>query len=208
MRAMGRLSPEVLLALALVVVGALACFAGFRLIKVFIIVLGAVAGAMVGFGIGQELSGRVVAVVLAVIVGAAGGVLLYAFAVMGFFVFGGALLVGIALGVLPIAAPAGRMIAGIIAFIVGGVLALVLTKFVLIVGTSFEGAALVVLGAARMVCSTPLASLLRSASSGALFEALADRRPWAFAVAAAFVVLFAAGIYVQFSCGADKGAST
>ena len=196
------------MALGLVVVGALACFAGFRLIKVFVILLGAVAGATIGFAIGQELSGRIVAVVLAVLVGAAGGVLLYAFAVMGFFVFGGALLAGIALGTLPINAPAGRAIAGIIAFIVGGVLALVLTKFVLVVGTSFEGALLVVLGAARMVSSKSLAAVCRSALSGTLLEALADRRPWAWVAAAAFLALFAAGIFVQFSCGADKGAPT
>lgn len=205
---MSRFSPEILIALALVVAGALACFAGFRLIKIFVILLGAVAGAMIGFSIGQELSGRVVAVVLAVAVGAAGGVLLYVSAVAGFFIFGGALLAGLAVAALPIDAPAGRAIAGVVAFIVGGVLALVLTKFVLIVGTSFEGAALVVVGVTRMLCGQSLASVWRTAASGGVFEALGDRRPWAIAVVAGFVVLFAAGIYVQFSYGAAKGAST
>ena len=89
-----------------------------------------------------------------------------------------------------------------------GVLALVLTRFVLIVGTSIEGAALVVFGATRLFSDREFASLKETVASGAVFEAFADRRPWALAVVGAFLALFAAGLFVQFALGAQRSDPT
>jgi len=147
-------------AVLLVLVGALTCFAGYKLFRIVLTIWGFILGAMLGSSIAgvSSAAGMVVA-------GLAGGLLGALVLVFAYFV--GVALVGAGLGVLlahmtwsqlhPADPPAAVIV---VASIVGAVGAMVLQRYVTIVGTAFAGAWMTTVGA--------LAALGNVASKGAM----------------------------------------
>src|SRR5262245_1313341 len=140
-------SYELPAAIALVLGGAVACFAGYRLFRLVLAFYGFLAGAMIASS--MMGSSNTVGMVLAALVGGMAGSLLLFFA---YFV--GIALVGAGLGAFILQASWGRFASGdpawgvvLAAAAVGTVIALVLQRYVIIVGTAFSGAWMIVLRA-------------------------------------------------------------
>jgi len=134
-------------ALLLMLGGALACFAGYRLFRVVLGLYGFILGAMIA----SSMMGttNTIGMVGAAIVGGIAGALILMFA---YFV--GIALVGAGLGALvahlawsairPAADPPAVLI--ILVAITGAVVAMVLQRYVIVIGTSFGGAWTMLLG--------------------------------------------------------------
>jgi hypothetical protein len=133
-------------AIVLVLGGALACFAGFRLFKVVLALYGFIGGAMLAssmFGISNTI-----AMLAAALAGGIAGALILVFA---YFV--GIALVGAGLGALIAHAgwsalqasdPPALLVIGLA--VVGAVGAMVLQRYVIILSTAFGGAWTLILG--------------------------------------------------------------
>jgi hypothetical protein len=148
------MSYELPVAAALVLGGAVACFAGYRLFRLVLAIYGFIAGAMVASSM-MASSNTIGTIVAALLGGVAGSLLLF------FAYFVGIALVGAGLGAFILQAawtrfasgdpPWGLVLAGAA---VGTVIALVLQRYVIIVGTSFSGAWMIVLGALALTTRT------------------------------------------------------
>lgn len=148
------MSYELPVAIALVLGGAVACFAGYRLFRLVLAIYGFIAGAMVASSM-MASSNTMGMIVAALIGGIAGSLLLF------FAYFVGIALVGAGLGAFVLQAAWGRFASGdppwgmvLLAAAVGTVIALVLQRYVIIVGTSFSGAWMIVLGALALTSRT------------------------------------------------------
>jgi hypothetical protein len=138
-------------AVLLLLVGALTCFAGYKLFRIVLTIWGFILGAMLGSSIVGVSSTTGMAVA-----GLVGGLLGALVLVFAYFV--GVSLVGAGLGVLvahmtwsqldPADPPA---VVIVIASIVGAVGAMVLQRYVTIVGTAFAGAWMTTVGALAAV---------------------------------------------------------
>ena len=135
-------------AIGLVVGGALACFAGYRLFRVVLAVYGFIAGAIIASSLmgGQNAAGMLVAAMFGGLVGAV--VLFFAYFV-GIALMGAGLGAFIANGVWMRTATSGDppwllvlLLAGF-----GTVVALLLQRYVIIICTSFSGAWTILVGA-------------------------------------------------------------
>jgi hypothetical protein len=137
-------------AIALILGGALTCFAGYRLFRVVLGIYGFVLGAMIAssaFGV-NSTGGMVVAALVGGIVGAVALMLAY---------FVGIALVGAGLGALlanlvwnQVAAREPPAVAVIVVSVVGAFIAMWLQRYVIIVGTAFGGAWTVIVGAVNL----------------------------------------------------------
>ncbi len=149
---------EVPAAIALVLGGALACFAGYRLFRVVLGIYGFLLGAMIASSIaGTASTAGMVGSALAG--GLAGAVIL----VLAWFV--GVALVGAGLGALLAHLVWSQLYAGdppaaaVIAVSVAGALtSMILQRYVIIVGTAFGGAWTVVVGAVALLASQAVES--------------------------------------------------
>ena len=188
-------------AIALVLAGAITCFAGYRLFRFVLAIWGFILGA----GIGSSMMGgdSAFAMVMAGLVGGALGALALVFA---YFV--GVALVGAGLGALvahvtwsqaaTVDPPAALII---IVSIVGAIVAMVLQRYVIVVGTAFAGAWLIVVGAVALAASVP--------SRGALTPGVwilypltpAPGQPW---VLVAWIVGGVIGMVTQLTYGGKK----
>src|SRR5438034_528742 len=143
-------------ALVLVLGGALACFAGYRLFRFVLAIYGFILGAMLAssmMGVGNSAA----MIVAAIIGGLIGSVVL----VLAYFV--GIALVGAGLGALighevwywiqPGDPPVFIVIA---AALVGAVLAMVVQRYVIIVGTAFGGAWTMIIGVLNVMSARGL----------------------------------------------------
>jgi hypothetical protein len=136
-----------LAAVALVLGGAVACFAGYRLFRVVLAIYGFIAGAMLASStMGSSNTFGMVAAAL--IGGVIGSVLLF------FAYFVGIAMVGAGLGALivhgvwtQIVLTDPPVILVILFAVFGTVAALILQRYVIIAGTAFSGAWTVILGA-------------------------------------------------------------
>jgi hypothetical protein len=134
-------------AIVLILGGALACFAGYRLFRVVLGIYGFVLGAMIAsstLGV-NSTGGMILAALVGGIVGAVVLVLAY---------FIGIALVGAGLGALlanvawnQVASTEPPAAAIIVVSVVGAVIAMWLQRYVSIVGTAFGGAWTVIVGA-------------------------------------------------------------
>jgi Domain of unknown function (DUF4203) len=140
-------SYETLAAIALVLGGSIACFAGYRLFRIVLAIYGFIAGAMLASS--MMGSSNAFGMVLAALIGGLIGSL-----VLFFAYFVGIALVGAGLGAFLVHVGWAQVsatdppVAIIILFVaLGTIAALVLQQYVIIVSTAFSGAWTVILGA-------------------------------------------------------------
>jgi hypothetical protein len=136
-------------ALVLLLGGALACFAGYRLFRLVLAIYGFIAGAMIAssmLGI-SNTTGMIVAALVGGLIGSVVLVLAW---------FAGVALVGAGIGVViahlvwrGIAAGDPPAIAVIVVAVAGAVAAMFIQRYVIIVGTAFAGAWTIVLAIAN-----------------------------------------------------------
>jgi hypothetical protein len=140
-------SYELPAAIFLILGGALACFAGYRLFRVVLAVYGFVLGAMIA----SSMMGvtNTTGMIVAAVVGGIAGALIFLFA---YFV--GIALAGAGLGVLlanqiwtRVAAAEPPAVAVIVVSIVGALFAMIMQRYVIVVATAFAGAWTTILGA-------------------------------------------------------------
>jgi hypothetical protein len=137
---------ESVAAIALVLGGAIACFAGYRLFRIVLAIYGFIVGAMLASS--TMGSSNTLGMVLAALVGGVVGSVL-----MFFAYFVGIALLGAGLGAVIVhgawsqASATDPPVALVILFaVLGTVTALILQRYVIIVGTAFSGAWTMVLG--------------------------------------------------------------
>jgi hypothetical protein len=190
-------------AVLLVLVGALTCFAGYKLFRIVLTIWGFILGAMLGSSIVgvSSAAGMVVA-------GLVGGLLGALVLVFAYFV--GVALVGAGLGVLvahltwsqlhPVDPPAAVIV---VASIVGAVGAMVLQRYVTIVGTAFAGAWMTTVGALAAVENVATKGAMGAASGVWILYPLSagPEQRW---VLAALVAVGLIGTAVQLSVTGRK----
>jgi len=150
-------------AIALLLGGVLACFAGHRLFRIVLGIYGFILGAMIGSSV-VGVSNTTGMIVAAVVGGLLGSMIL----VFAWFV--GVSLVGAALGVLAahvvwtqISSGDPPALATVAVAVAGGICALFVQKYVIIAGTAFGGAWTIVLALANLFPASR-AELARGAS--------------------------------------------
>lgn len=133
-------------AIVLVLAGAVACFAGYRLFRVVLAIYGFILGAMLAssvMGISNQLG-----MILAALVGGIVGALLLTFA---YYVCIGLLGAGMGTFLLHVVWDYAKgteptTVAVIIASVAGAIVAMMLQRYVIIVSTSFSGAWTMIVG--------------------------------------------------------------
>ena len=140
-----------LVAIGLVMGGAVACFAGYRWFRIVLAIDGFILGATLASS--MMASSNAFGMVLAALVGGIVGAV-----VLFFAYFVGIALVGAGLGALSIHVAWAQFSSGdppalivLLFAILGTVTALVLQRYVIIVGTSFSGAWTILLGALTLM---------------------------------------------------------
>jgi uncharacterized protein DUF4203 len=138
-------------AIALVLGGAVACFAGYRLFRIVLAIYGFIFGAY--FASSMMASSNAVGMVGAALVGGLVGSVVFFFAY-----FLGIALVGAGLGALiahvawtRLSAAEPPVLIVLLFAIVGTVAAMILQRYVIIVSTAFSGAWTIILGALALV---------------------------------------------------------
>jgi Domain of unknown function (DUF4203) len=149
-------SYELPAAIALVVGGAIACFAGYRLFRVVLAIYGFIAGAMLGSS--MMGSGNAIGMLIAALFGGLIGAV-----VLFFAYFVGIALIGAGLGVLVVNVGWMRVSTGDPPWVIvllfaalGTVVALVLQRYVIIASTAFSGAWTMLIGALAASSRGPL----------------------------------------------------
>ena len=140
-------SYELPAAIALVIGGAIACFAGYRLFRMVLAIYGFFVGAMLASSV-MASSNALGMVVAALVGGVIGSIVLF------FAYFAGIALVGAGLGAFlvhfawrQVAAMDPPVVAVILFAALGTVAALVLQRYVIVVSTAFAGAWTLIVGA-------------------------------------------------------------
>jgi hypothetical protein len=137
-------------AVVLLLAGAVACFAGYRLFRVVLAIYGFILGAMIA----SSLMGitNSVGMIVAALVGGLVGALLLTFAYyVAIGILGALMAVGLVTVFWPyLAHTEPPAVAVVVASIIGAVIAMVLQRYVIILATAFSGAWTMILGAAAM----------------------------------------------------------
>lgn len=143
-------------AVALIIGGAIACFAGYRLFRMVLAIYGFIIGAMLASSV--MASSNALGMVLAAIGGGLVGAI-----VLFFAYFVGIALIGAGLGALVAhfgwaqvsAAPDPPVAVMLVCVAVGTIIALVLQRYVIVVSTAFSGAWTVIVGALALDRAAP-----------------------------------------------------
>ena len=181
-------------AIAIVLGGALTCFAGYRLFRIVLGIYGFVLGAMIASStVGVTSTGAMVA--SALIGGIVGAVVL----MIAYFV--GIALVGAGLGALlanlawsQVAAQDPPAVAVIVVSVAGAFIAMWLQRYVIIVGTAFGGAWTVIVGAVNLFAAPGAARGGSATEVWILYPTSMGDQRWA---PIAWVLLGLAGTAVQ-----------
>jgi hypothetical protein len=192
-------------AIALVLAGALSCFAGYRLFRIVLAVWGFILGAMLASstpGVTNSV-GMVVAALAGGIVGAL--VLVFAY-------FVGVALVGAGLGALvvhlawsQVSAADPHWAAIVAASVAGAVGAMVLQRYVIVVATAFAGAWMIIVGGVAVAGDLAARQVVRAASdTGPWILYPLTPAPGELWVPVAWVVLGLVGTAVQLAVTARK----
>jgi hypothetical protein len=188
--------------IALVLGGALACFAGYRLFKFVLAIYGFIFGAMIASSM-MGVSNTAGMLIAALVGGLAGAAVL----VLAYFV--GIALVGAGLGALvvhllwqTIRTGDPPVIAVIVFAVLGAIGAMLLQRYVIVVATAFGGAWTLIAGTLVMAGDRRVA---RAAAAGDVWifypTSGFDRRPW---VPIVWVLLGVIGTAVQLGVTARK----
>jgi hypothetical protein len=141
-------------AILLILGGALACFAGYRLFKTVLAVYGFIFGALIASSMmgASNTSGIVIGALVGGFVGAV---------VMSLAWFVGVAIVGAGLGALiahgiwsQVGTSDPPAIAVIVASVAGAIAASLLQRYVIVVGTAFGGAWTIIVGAANAIAAS------------------------------------------------------
>jgi hypothetical protein len=189
--------------IALMLGGAVACFAGYRLFRIVLAIYGFILGAMIAssmMGVGNSMS-----MVIAAIVGGLIGSLVL---VMAYFL--GIALVGAGLAALighvvwgGIAQGDPPVLAVIIVSVAGALAAMLLQRYVIIVGTAFGGAWTMIVGAANALATRGMTRGASATEVWILYPTSVPGERWA---PLAWVLLGIAGVAVQLGItGRGKG---
>jgi len=146
-------------AIALVLGGAIACFAGYRLFRMVLAIYGFIAGALLASSM-MGTHNAIGMIAAALIGGLIGSLILF------FAYFVGIALVGAGLGALVVHAgwsqvssvPDPPVIVIILFVTLGTIASLILQRYVIVVGTAFSGAWTVILGALSLLQARPAPS--------------------------------------------------
>ena len=193
-------SYELPAAIVLVLSGAIACFAGYRLFRLVLVIYGFILGAMLASSTmgASNMLGMVVAALLGGLIGAA--ILVFAY-------FVGIALVGAGLGALVahvgwsyVQSADPPAIAVIVLAVVGAIGAMVLQRYVIIVSTAFGGAWTLIIGGLALTGDRGLA---RAASNPWILYPMtpAPGKGW---VPIAWIVLGLIGTVVQLGITGQK----
>ena len=187
--------------IALLLGGAIACFAGHRLFRLVLGVYGFILGAMIASSM-MGANSQVAMIGGAIVGGLAGSLIL----VMAYFV--GIALIGAGLGALighTVWAWVGTgdppVIAVIVVAVAGALAAMVLQRYVIVAGTAMAGAWTMIVGAVNVLATR---GVTRAASAGdvwILYPTSVGEATWA---PWAFVLLSIAGIAVQLGSGGRR----
>ena len=176
-----------------VILGLMACFAGYRLFRLVLVVVGFLGGATLAAGLFWAFLPQQPAL-FGILVGIVGGII--GAVLLGFFYFAGVFVVGAGLGVLLATILSlnlnwERVLAAIILGVLGGVLALALQKLLIIVATAFLGSWAVLAGEVLFLgWSVPL-DLIRQ-------PPVFWNSTWGTAYLIAWLVLGGFGVAVQY----------
>lgn len=189
-------------AVLLVLGGALACFAGYRLFRTVLAIYGFILGAMLA----SSMMGatNTVGMIVAALVGGVAGALILVFA---YFV--GVALVGAGLGALvvhvtwtPFAAGDPPAVLVIVVSILGAVGAILLQRYVIVVATAFAGAWTIIVGTVALIESRAAERVAKAADVWILYPLTpAPGERW---VPIAWVALGVLGTAVQLGLTAKK----
>ncbi len=143
-------------ALAMIVIGAVACLAGYRVIRVLLSLQGFVAGVILGLTLANSLplatdQQTIVRLVLALVGGLIGAALAWLVFLVAVFVSGAAFGVLIASAVATNSGDSTRLVLVVALALLGGVIALIFQRLFIILSTSFGGALVMVSGAYRLL---------------------------------------------------------
>jgi hypothetical protein len=165
--------------IALVLGGAVTCFAGYRFFRVVLGIYGFILGAMVASSV-MGITNNMGMIVAALAGGIAGALIL----TMAYFV--GIGLVGAGLGVVAGQAAWGLFASGdppIVAVLVvalaGAIGAMMLQRYVIIVGTAFGGAWTIVIGAASVLAARGIVKGSSAADVWILYPTTVPGEKWA-----------------------------
>jgi uncharacterized protein DUF4203 len=192
---------EVPAAIVLILGGALACFAGYRLFRIVLGVYGFILGAMLAsslMGVGNNV-GMIVTAIIGGVIGAVVLVLAYFVAIA---------LVGAGLGALighqiwtwirPGDPPVLIVVAVALA---GAVAAMILQRYVIIVGTAFGGAWTMIVGAVNLLATR---GITRGASATEVWILYPTSTPDARWAPFAWLLLGLVGVAVQLGITGTK----
>lgn len=182
---------NLIIGLALII-GAVQCFAGYRIFKVVLGLTGFIVGGVMGAAGGYACSQNgLVALFAGLVGGCLGAALLTALYFLGVFLVGAFLggIVGAVLLAGSLPQPALLLIPAVIA----GVLALVFQRFMIIVSTAFVGAWTVVTGVAYFTTGTIDATSIQSFYHSAASQNHVMLLGW--------LVLGVVGVIIQYSSG-------
>jgi hypothetical protein len=191
-------------AIVLVLGGALACFAGYRLFKFVLAIYGFIFGAMFASSMmaASSTAGMIVAAIVGGLIGAAILTLAY---FVGIALVGaglGALVANVAWHNLRVGDP--PVVAVILLAVIGAIAAMVLQRYVIIVATAFGGAWTLIVGSLAMAGDRGAA---RAATAGDVWILYPTSPPpgqrW---VPVAWVLLGIAGMAVQLGLTGRKRA--
>jgi len=143
-------------AVALIIGGAIACFAGYRLFRMVLAIYGFIIGAMLASSV--MASSNALGMVLAALGGGLVGAI-----VLFFAYFMGIALIGAGLGALAAhfgwaqvsAAPDPPVAVMLVCVAIGTIIALVLQRYVIVLSTAFSGAWTVIVGALALDRAVP-----------------------------------------------------
>jgi len=188
-------------ALVLVLGGALACFAGYRLFRFVLAIYGFILGAMLAssmMGVGNSAA----MIVAAIIGGLIGSVVL----VMAYFV--GIALVGAGLGALighvvwTWVKPGDPPILIVVAVaLAGAVVAMLLQRYVIIVGTAFGGAWTMIVGTVNVLATRGITHGASATEVWILYPTSMPGEQWAPIV---WLILGLVGVAVQLGITGNK----
>jgi hypothetical protein len=193
---------ELPFAILLVLGGALACFAGYRMFRIVLGLYGFILGAMIGSSM-MGVSNSVGMVIAAIAGGLAGALILIFAYFIGIALIGaglGALLANVVWNLFQPGEAPWQLALG--AAVVGAITAMVLQRYVIIVSTAFSGAWTLLVGAINIVGNRPVPGSV-SATDAWIFYPISPT-PGGRWVSIAWIVLGLVGTGIQLAITSRK----